>query len=75
MFGATKKKKRGKQAFTAGPKDMKGAARGAGKKKTSGHKIGNLFGVTPKKPEPDDPPRTRAALSQAKRSRLEKTFI
>jgi hypothetical protein len=75
VFGQTKKKGRKKQAFTAGPKDMKGAARGPGKKKTSGHKMGNLFGVTPKKPEPDDPPRTRAGLSQAKKGRLEKIFI
>lgn len=75
MFGAGKKGKRKKQAFTGAPKDMKGAARVPGKKKTSGHKMGNLFGVTPKKPEPDDPPRTSSGVREARMKRLEKTFI
>ena len=41
----------------------------------TGHKIGNLFGVTAKKPEPDEAPRTRQGVSSARMKRLEKTFI
>lgn len=62
-----------KQAFTSPPKDMKGSAKGPGKKKTFGHAMGGMFGaVTPKKPEFDTPAPTRAAARSTKDARMKR---
>ncbi len=58
-----------KQPFTTAPK------KGMGKVKTSGHKMGDTFASSPKKPESDMPPRTRAAMRVAREKRLENKFI
>ncbi len=59
-----------KQAFTSAPKDVKGAARPSGKKKSFGHGMGGLFGVTAKKTEADTKPPTRAQTRSARMARL-----
>lgn len=63
------KKPRKKQAFTSPP------AFGKGKKKTAGHDIGGTFGFSPKKPEADQPPRTRTTDRVARMKRLQNKFI
>lgn len=57
-------KKRMKQAHTGSPM--------SGKKVTMGHGMGGLFGVTPKKPEADMPPRTRSAQARSKQARMKR---
>lgn len=67
------RKKRMKQAYTAGPKKIKGAAEGPGRKATFGHGMGGMFGsVTPKKPEFDKPSPTRSAQSAQRRERMKR---
>lgn len=61
------KTKRVKQAFTTAPKK--------GKVKSAGHGMGNTFASSPKKPESDMPPRTRAASRAAREKRLTNKFI
>lgn len=72
-------KRRKKEAFASGPKKVKGAAEGPGKKATAAPKMGGLFGsVTPKKPEFDKPApskATQAASRSARMKRLDKQFI
>ncbi len=58
-----------KQALTTAPKP------GAGKKKTSGHDMGNAFAYSPKKPEADMAPRTRGSVRSARIARLTNKFI
>lgn len=72
MFG---KKKKRTQVFTTGPKSVKGAATGPGKKKSAGHAMGGLFGQQPKKTEPDNKPRTMTKDRAARVKRLENKFI
>lgn len=66
------KSPRMKQAFTTEPKAGKKAI---GKTQSVGHGMGGMFGnVTPKKPEPDTKPPTRAMTRPKKgsaKSRLE----
>jgi hypothetical protein len=65
------RKKRMKQAQTTGPKKIKGAAEGPGRKATFGHGMGGMFGsVTPKKPGFDKPSPTRAATRQQRAARM-----
>ncbi len=65
------KKKRMKQAFSTGPKKVKGAAEGPGKKASFGHAMGGMFGsVTPKKPEFDKPSPTRSVQKQQRAARM-----
>lgn len=64
--------KRMAQAFTTAPK---AGGKSIGKRQSAGHGMGGMFGnVTPKKPEPDTKPPTRAQLRPKKgsaKSRLE----
>jgi len=59
-----------KQAFTAPPKNVKGASAASGKKKSFGHGMGGLFGVSAKKTEPDNKPPSRAQTRSARMARL-----
>lgn len=65
------RKKRTKQAFTTGPKKIKGSAEASGKKAAFGHGMGGMFGsVTPKKPEFDKPSPTRTVQKQQRSARM-----
>ena len=61
------KKSKKKQAFTTAPKE--------GKKKSFGHGMGGLFGVTAKKPEADMKPPTRSQTRSARNARLSGKLI
>lgn len=74
MFERKKRRGRRTKPFGAGM----GRKVPGDSKKSVGHGMGGLFGVTPKKPEPDNPPPTRAFArgQKAKRmKRLEGKFI
>lgn len=71
-------KPRHKEKMAKPPMSMKGAAHGAGKQSRESHKMGGMFGVTPKKSEPDDAPPTRmqrAAKHSARMKRLKGVYI
>ena len=64
-------KKRMKQVQSTGPKKIKGAAEGPGRKAAFGHGMGGMFGsVTPKKPEFDKPSPTRGVQKQQRAARM-----
>lgn len=62
--GKKSKAPKKKQRDTTPPK------KGDGKKALAGHGMGGLFGVTPKKPEPDNKPQTRAHTRSVAANRL-----
>lgn len=75
MFGDEKKKKRRGKTFsmrTPARKAKNTTAPKMGRSKSIGHSMGGLFGVTPKKPEPDMPPRTRAAEGRSRQARMKR---
>lgn len=60
-----------KQTNTAAPKSIKGAADDSGKKKSVGHNMGGLFGVTPKRSEPENAkPQTQAKMKSDREARM-----
>lgn len=69
------KKAKKKPPFTSPPMDIKGAAKGPGKKKSVGHGMGGLFGVSSKKTEPDNAPQKRSQQRAARIARLSNKTI
>lgn len=63
------------QKFTAPPMPIKGAAVAPGKKKSAGHGMGGLFGVSMKKTEPDNTPPKQSKERSIRMARLSNKFI
>lgn len=59
-----------KQAYSSGPKKVKGSADPSGTKAAFGHAMGGMFGYTPKKPGADLAPPTRAKSRQQRSARM-----
>jgi len=61
-----------KQSMTSGPTNVKGGGGKRDKKLSMGHGMAGLFGVTPKRTEPENQPRTRAAEARSKQARMKR---